>query len=41
MNPAHLRITDPEPYPVRLGPSLEELQREVIQEIREKELGES
>jgi nicotinate phosphoribosyltransferase len=41
MNPAHLRIKNPEPYPVRLGPVLEELQGEVIQEIREKELGES
>ncbi|MFP4586400.1 MAG: nicotinate phosphoribosyltransferase, partial [Desulfococcaceae bacterium] len=41
MNPAHLRIADPEPYPVRLGPVLEELQGEVVQEIREKELGES
>lgn len=41
MNPAHLRLKEPEPYPVRLGRVLKELQEEVIQEVREKELGES
>lgn len=39
--PSHRRLRNPDPYPVRIGPVLEELQQEVVQEVREKELGES
>jgi nicotinate phosphoribosyltransferase len=34
-------LQNPEPFPVELGPHLQELQRQVIHEVSEKELGES
>jgi len=34
-------ITDPEPFPVELSEDLKELQKEVVHEVKEKELGES
>ena len=35
------RLKDPAEYPVELSPSLQKLQKEVVQEVKEKELGES
>jgi nicotinate phosphoribosyltransferase len=34
-------LDKPRPFPVELAPGLEELQRQVVHEVREKELGES
>ncbi|HZE21225.1 MAG TPA: nicotinate phosphoribosyltransferase, partial [Desulfobaccales bacterium] len=38
---AHKAIQDPAPYPVSLSPGLQKLQSRVVQQIRQRELGES
>jgi hypothetical protein len=38
---AYKRLKVPNEYPVELSPELLKLQQEVVQEVREKELGES
>jgi nicotinate phosphoribosyltransferase len=38
---AHKLLQDPTPYPVGLSPGLKELQSRVVQQIRQRELGES
>jgi nicotinate phosphoribosyltransferase len=41
LDKAYKRLENPVEYPVELGPELQALQKEVVHEIREKELGES
>jgi nicotinate phosphoribosyltransferase len=41
LDDAYKRLKDPDEYPVELSPELRKLQKEVVQEVREKELGES
>ncbi len=41
LDDAYKRLKDPDEYPVELSPELQKLQKEVVQEVREKELGES
>lgn len=41
LDDAYKRLKDPDEYPVELSPELRKLQEEVVQEVREKELGES
>ncbi|MFW6332542.1 MAG: nicotinate phosphoribosyltransferase [Thermodesulfobacteriota bacterium] len=41
LDDAYKRLKDPDEYPVELSPGLEKLQKEVVQEVKEKELGES
>jgi nicotinate phosphoribosyltransferase len=38
---AHKDLQDPAPYPVSLSPGLQDLQSRVVQQIRQRELGES
>jgi hypothetical protein len=41
MDDAYKRLKNPDEYPVEITPELQKLRKEVVQEIREKELGES
>jgi nicotinate phosphoribosyltransferase len=41
LDDSYKAITDPKQFPVELSPGLEKLQERIIQEVREKELGES
>ena len=37
----HKSIVQPEPFPVALSPGLQKLQKRIVHEVKEKELGES
>ncbi len=40
LNNEYKKIKDPDHYPVQLGPGLQKLQEEIVQEVKVKELGE-